>query len=109
MVHATALRFTAATRFTLRSGETVRPLEDRFGGEEAYDETPACFVIWACSVTSYGAKGTPAGELIWRVIALDQIEQIDGAMTTDQQILAADSVTDVEADVRCELFGGRAK
>lgn len=107
MIHATALRFTAATRFTLCSGEIVRPLEDRFGGDDGSDGGPSCFVIWACSVTSYGAKGTPAGELIFRAISTDQIEHIDGAMTTDDQILAADSVIDVEAEVRRELFGGR--
>jgi hypothetical protein len=113
MTHAAIIRFVAfSTRITLRSGEVVRPVEDRFNVDGG-DSTPeGTFVVLCATSMLYGPKGfdgqgSLAGHRIWRMVALDEIDRIDGATTADELLLAADSVIDVEADVRSELFGGK--
>lgn len=108
MTHATALRFTKWARLELRSGETVRPLDDRFrlAGPK---ETPATLVVMCAFSTTYGSKGAPgyrefAGRQIVREVALSEIVWITGAVTGDP----ADALIDVRGEVERDLRGGRA-
>lgn len=109
MIHATALRFPNWARFGLRSGETVCPLEDRFGPKVLGEASSTQLVVLCEFSTTYGSAGcddlgTSAGRPIWRAVAFDEIVWITGAVIGD----SADALIDVRGEVERDLLGGKA-
>jgi len=78
------LRFDEATRIELRSGVSVRPVQDRFCGQGSLGLSAGVFVYCDFGFT-YGereVRGHPnlAGLSVWRMVYLPSVVSIRGAI-----------------------------
>lgn len=84
MIPATALRFDAETRIELRSGLSVRPVQDRFCAQSSREKGPAGVFVYCDFSFTYSDRDVRrhpnlAGLSVWRPVFLASVASIRGA------------------------------